>query len=64
MLKEWLKFALALVVCAVLLVLVFALALYCRERSEGETERMPDDYVCGQNFGASATILEARCGMV
>jgi len=34
--KEWLKFALALIGCLAILVLVFALAIYCRNRSEGD----------------------------
>jgi hypothetical protein len=34
--KEWLKFAIALIVCLALLVGVFALAIYCRDESEGD----------------------------
>ena len=36
MLKEWLKFALALLVCTVLFVLLLWLAIYCRDRAEND----------------------------
>ena len=32
--KEWLKFVLALIVGMALIVMVFALAIYCRDRNE------------------------------
>jgi hypothetical protein len=34
--KEYAKFALALIVCLLLVVLVFAVAIYCRDISEGD----------------------------